>query len=49
MVRRCKEYRTRNPDDSNTTVKDFMTEHIGYPNVLVIDATIPNEEQIGKM
>jgi adenylate kinase len=26
MIRRCKEYRTRNPDDSGATVKDFMTE-----------------------
>ena len=38
MVRRLKDYRTRNPDDSGTTVKDFITEKIGYPNVLVVDA-----------
>lgn len=44
MVRRLKEYRTRNPDDSGNTVKDFITETIGYPNVLVVDASIPNNE-----
>jgi hypothetical protein len=38
MARRCKEYRARNHDDSGTTVKDFITETIGYPNVLVVDA-----------
>ena len=49
MTRRLKEYRTRNPDDSGETVKDFITETIGYPNVLVVDASIPNEEQLTKM
>ena len=49
MARRLKEYRTRNPDDSGNTVKDFITETIGYPNVLVVDASIPNNEQLTKM
>lgn len=49
MVRRLKEYRTRNPDDSGNTVKDFITETIGYPNVLVVDSSIPNNEQLTKM
>jgi hypothetical protein len=49
MIRRVKDYRTRNPEDSGTTVKDFITEAIGYPNVLVVNASIPNEEQINKM
>jgi adenylate kinase len=44
MVRRCKEYRTRNPEDNGTAVKDFITEAIGYPNVLVVNASIPNGE-----
>lgn len=37
MVRRLKDYRTRNPEDAGN-VKEFMTEAIGYTNVLVIDA-----------
>jgi adenylate kinase len=49
MVRRCKEYRTRNQEDSGNTVKDFMTEVIGYPNVLIVDATLANKEQLLKM
>lgn len=44
MIRRCKEFRTRNPEDGSHSVKDFITEAIGYPNVLVVDASIPNKE-----
>ena len=49
MIRSCKEYRSINTEDSGTTVKDFITEAIGYPNVLVVNASIPNGEQITKM
>jgi flagellar biosynthesis GTPase FlhF len=44
MIRRCKEYRTRNPEDSGTTIKDFITDAIGYPNILAVNASIPNGE-----
>ena len=47
MVRRLKEYRARNNDESS--LKDFFTGAIGYPNVLVVDATAPTEEQLAKM
>jgi len=30
QVRRLKEYRTRNVDDSGETVKDFFNDAIGY-------------------
>jgi hypothetical protein len=30
MIRRLKEYRSRNIEDSRETVKEFFTEHIGY-------------------
>ena len=30
MIRRLKEYRARNIEDSRDTVKEFFTEHIGY-------------------
>lgn len=49
MGRRLKEYRARNADDSGTQVKDFFTEAIGYPNVLVIDAMLQEEELLPKM
>ena len=49
MQRRLKDFRTKNVDESGETVKDFFTNAIGYPNVLVIDAMIPEEEQIVKM
>ena len=47
MVRRLKEYRARNTEESS--VKDFFTQAIGYQNVLVVDSTAPTEEQLGKM
>lgn len=47
MVRRLKEYRARNTDENS--LKDFFTGAIGYPNVLVVDATGATEEQLGKM
>lgn len=43
------EYRARNADDSGTTVKDFFTEAIGYPNVLVVDSMLPEGELLPKM
>lgn len=47
MVRRLKEYRARNTEES--CVKDFFTQTIGYQNVLAVDCTEPTEEQLGKM
>lgn len=47
MVRRLKEYRARNTEESN--VKDFFTQAIGHHNVLVVDSTEPTEDQLGKM
>lgn len=47
MVRRLKEYRARNTEDS--CVKDFFTQAIGYGNVLTVDATEPTDQQLGKM
>ena len=44
MVRRLKDFRTKNVDDSGETVKDFITEAIGYSNVLVVDAMSPETE-----
>lgn len=49
MVRRLKEYRARNVEDSGATVKDFFTQAIGYPNVLIIDSMTPESEQLLKM
>lgn len=49
MQRRLKDYRGRNVDDSGETVKDFFNEVIGYQNVLVVDALIPENEQLLKM
>ena len=49
LGRRLKEYRGRNADDSGTTVKDFFTEAIGYPNVLVVDSMLPEGELLPKM
>ena len=49
MQRRLKEYRARNVDDSGETVKDFFNEVIGYQNVLVVDALVPENEQLMKM
>lgn len=49
MVRRLKEYRARNVEDSGATVKDFFTQAIGYPNVLIIDAVTNEDEQLLKM
>ena len=36
MVRRLKDYRTKNTEESN--VRDFMVEMIGHENVLDVDA-----------
>lgn len=41
MGRRLKEYRGRNVDESGETVKDFFNDVIGYQNVLVVDALLP--------
>lgn len=49
MARRLKEYRTRNVDDSGETVRDFFTEIIGYQNVLSVDASQPEPQQLAKM
>jgi hypothetical protein len=49
LGRRLKEYRGRNADDSGTTVKDFFTEAIGYPNVLVVDSMLPEGDLLPKM
>lgn len=49
MQRRLKEFRARNVDDSGETVKDFFNEVIGYQNVLVIDALLPEKDQLIKM
>lgn len=49
MQRRLKDFRTKNVEESGETVKDFFTSAIGYPNVLVIDAMVPEEEQLVKM
>lgn len=49
MVRRLKEYRARNTDDSGETVKDFFNEVIGYQNVLSVDSMLPEGEQLVKM
>lgn len=49
MIRRLKEYRARNIDDSRETVKDFFTEYIGYQNILLVDVTLPEKEKISKM
>ena len=49
MARRLKDYRGRNVDDSGETVKDFFHEVIGYQNVLVVDAMLPEDEQQVKM
>lgn len=49
MARRLKEYRARNVDESGETVKDFFNEVIGYQNVLVVEATAAEEEQLSKM
>ena len=49
MARRLKDYRTRNPDDSGNTVKDFFLDACGYQNVLVIDSMSPETEQLPKM
>ena len=49
MIRRLKEYRARNVEDSGATVKDFFTQAIGYPNVLIIDSMTNEGEQLLKM
>jgi len=49
VTRRLKEYRARNVDDSQETVKDFFNDVIGYQNVLVVDAMLPENEQLAKM
>lgn len=49
MIRRIKEYRARNIEDSKDTVKEFFTEHIGYQNVLFVDCKLPEKEKISKM
>ena len=49
MVRRLKDYRGRNVEDSGETVRDFFTWAIGPANVLTIDAMTPEAEQILKM
>ena len=49
MIRRLKEYRARNIEDSRETVKEFFTEHIGYQNILFVDVGLPEKEKISKM
>ena len=49
MIRRIKEYRARNIEDSKDTVKEFFTEHIRYQNVLLVDCKLPEKEKISKM
>ena len=49
MARRLKDYRAKNPEGSGETIQDLFTELLGYPAVLVVDATIPEADQIGKM
>lgn len=49
MIRRLKEYRLRNVEDSGSSIKDFFTKSIGYQNVLVIDAMTSEKEQLLKM
>ena len=49
MTRRLKTFRTTNVDDSGETVKDFFTDIIGYQNVLCVDASKPNDEQLSGM
>lgn len=42
MGRRLKEYRGRNPEGDS--LKEFFTQAIGYPNVLVVDSGSPTED-----
>lgn len=49
MVRRLKEYRARNVDDSGTTTKDFFAQAIGHLNVLAVNAMMPEKDQLSKM
>jgi len=49
MARRLKDYRAKNPEDSKETIKEYFIEHIGHENVLVVDSTLPQEEQLVKM
>jgi len=47
MNRRLKEYRAKNPETGN--VKDFFNSVIGPANVLSIDVTLSEQEQLTKM
>jgi len=49
MVRRMKEYRARNPEAAEETVKEFFKQNIGVQNVLEVEAMLPEEEQLNKM
>ena len=49
MARRLKDYRGRNVEDSGETVRDFFNETIGYQNVLQVDCTMPEADQLSKM
>jgi hypothetical protein len=47
MIRRIKEFRAKNPEGAN--VKEFFFEIIGRANVLEVDVTLPEQEQLAKM
>ena len=49
MARRLKEWNTRNVADSGETIKDFFDDAIGHANVLVVDSTTEEGEQLAKM